>query len=302
MLKRGVYPILPTPFTEAGALDEPSLRRLIDFQVDVGVNGVAILGFMGEAHKLAEAERQQVVQTVVDQAAGKLDVWVGVRALGTMGAVEQAQGAAELGAGAVFVAPIRIQNDQALYEHYQRVSNALEIPVMIHDFPESFGTTLSPELIARLGKDGICPYLKLEEPPVGPKLTRIRELSHDKVGIFGGLGGMYFLEELKRGALGIMTGFAFPEVLERIFRLFEAGQIDEAARTFDHYVPLIRHEFQPKIGLAYRKYIFQQRGIFESTHVRSPGLNLDVYTQRELEQVVERAGLSLGQPGVQQVI
>ena len=302
MLQRGVYPILPTPFGAAGEVDERSIRRLIDFQIDVGVSGVAILGFMGEAHKLSEAERQQVVRRVVEQAAGKLDVWVGVRALGTMGAVEQAQGAAELGAGAVFVAPIRIQNDQALYEHFQRVSDSVDIPVMIHDFPESFGTTLSPELIAQLGKDGICPYLKLEEPPVGPKLTRIRELSEDKVGIFGGLGGMYFLEELKRGALGIMTGFAFPEVLERIFRLFEAGDLEAATRTFDHYVPLIRYEFQPKIGLAYRKHIFQRRGIFENTHVRAPGMRIDVYTQQELEQVIQRTGLDLARSGVLELI
>ena len=85
MNPQGVNPILPTPFLDNGELDIPSLRRLIDFQKSVGVNGVAILGFMGEAHKLAEAERRTVIQTVVEQSDGEQDIWVGVRALGTMG-------------------------------------------------------------------------------------------------------------------------------------------------------------------------------------------------------------------------
>jgi 4-hydroxy-tetrahydrodipicolinate synthase len=219
-----------------------------------------------------------------------------------MGAVEQAQSAAGMGAGAVFVAPIRVQDDAVLYDHYRAVSEAVGIPVIIHDFPASFGTTLSPELIARLGKAGHCGFIKLEDPPVGPKLTRIRELSADRMAVFGGLGGVYFLEELERGAVGLMTGFAFPEVLVRIFRLFEDRQREEAARVFDHYAPLLRYEFQPKIGLAFRKYIFQRRRIFHTAFVRSPGMTLDAYTRAELERTINRVGLRLDVDGVQPVV
>lgn len=301
MNAQGVYPILPTPFSDSGELDIDSLRRLIDFQKSAGVSGVAILGFMGESHKLAESERQTVVKTVVEQAADDLQVWVGVRALGTMGSIEQAQGAQDLGADAVFVAPISIQNDDALYAHYQSVHEALSIPVAIHDFPQSFGTILSADLIAKLGRDGICPYIKLEEPPIGPKLTKIRELSNDTVGIFGGLGGIYYLEELERGARGIMTGFSFPEVLVKIYDLHSSGDHEAAARTFDHYASFIRYEFQPKIGLAYRKHIYHKRGIFSSTFIRQPGMDLDAYTTTELERNVARAGLSIDTPTAQNV-
>lgn len=302
MSEKGIYPILPTPFTDTGDLDIDSLRRLIDFQKEAGVSGVAILGFLGEAHKLADSERNTVVKTVLEQADGDLAVWVGVRALGTMGSIEQAQAAEALGATAVFVAPIPIQNDKALYVHYKGVQESISIPVIIHDFPASFGVEISAELIGQLGREGICPYIKLEEPPIGPKLTKIRELSNDTVGIFGGLGGVYFLEELERGANGIMTGFAFPEVLVRIYDLFTSGDHEAAARTFDHYASLLRYEFQPKIGLAYRKYIYHRRGIFSSTFVRPPGMGLDDYTKAELERTVNRAGLSLDKTGVQDVI
>jgi len=297
---KGVNPILPTPFTASGDLDLDSLRRLIDFQVEAGVDGVAILGFLGEAHKLAEAERRSVVDTVVEQAAGRLAVWVGVRALGTAGAVEQARSAQAAGASAVFVAPIAPQSDAALYQHYRTVAEAVDLPVIVHDFPESFGITLSPELIARLCDDGFTPYIKLEEPPVLPKLSRLLELTGGRIGVFGGLGGEYFLEELQRGALGIMTGFAFPEVLVRIYRQFTSGDAAGAARTFDRYLPLIRYEFQPRIGLAFRKHVYRERGVFATDHIRPPGMPLDETSRDELEAIIARVGLSL-EPGVRRV-
>lgn len=299
---RGVLPILPTPFTDDGAVDEGSLRRIVDFELEVGVQGVSILGFMGEAHRLSNTERKQVVATVVHQAGGALPTWVGVLAFGAAGAIEQAREAQDLGAAGVFVAPLAVQNDQVIFDYYAAVADALEIPVAIHDFPESFRTLLSAELIARMadGIDGVR-YIKLEDPPVLAKLSRIQALAPDSIGIFGGLGGVYFLEELQRGSRGIMTGFAWPEVLVAVYDAFRAGDSTRAAEIFDHYVPLIRYEFQPKIGLAYRKFVYHRRGIIESTFIRPPGLQLDDYTRSELTAIIERVGFDLDARGVQRV-
>ncbi len=299
---QGVLPILPTPFTDQGKIDEKSLRRLIDFEVEVGAHGLSILGFMGEADKLALEERRRVIATVVDQAGGRIPTWAGVRAFGAAGAIEQAREAQDLGVEAVFVAPIGVQNDSVLFDYYATVADAIDIPVIIHDFPESFITTLSPELIAAMAKEiaGVQ-YIKLEEQPVLVKLSKIRELAADHIGIFGGLGGEYFLEELQRGSNGIMTGFAFPEVLVRIYEAFRQGKQASAAAIFDHYVPLIRYEFQPKIGLAFRKFIYQRRGIIDSTFIRLPGRQLDQRTREELTALVHRVGLSVDQHGVQAI-
>lgn len=302
MKLQGVFPILPTPFTDDGAVDEMSMRRLIDFELEVGVHGVSVLGFMGEAHRLANAERKQVVATAVDQAGGAIPTWVGVLAFGEAGAIEQGREAQELGAKGVFVAPIGVQNDQAIFDYYAAVADALEIPVAIHDFPESFRTILSPALIARMAKEiGGVRYIKLEDYPVLAKMSRIQTMAPDAIGIFGGLGGMYFLEELQRGSRGIMTGFAFPEVLLAVYDAFRAGDSGRAASLFDRYVPLIRYEFQPKIGLAYRKYVYQRRGIIDSTFIRPPGLQIDDYTRAELVAVLDRVGFDLDARGVQKV-
>lgn len=303
MSLRGVLPILPTPFTADGTVDEASMRRLIDFELAVGAHGVSVLGFMGEAHRLAGFERTRVVAASVEQAAGAFPVWVGVLAFGAAGAIEQAREAQELGAAGVFVAPPPTQNDHAIFDYYASVAEAVDLPIAIHDFPESFKTLLSAELIARMGSeiDGLR-YIKLEDYPALEKMSRIQEHAPDAIGIFGGLGGMYFLEELQRGSLGIMTGFSWPEVLVGVYEAFRGGDTGRAATIFDHYVPLIRYEFQPKIGLAYRKHVYRERGIIDTDFIRPPGLRIGDYTRRELTAVIERVGFTLDRTGVQPLV
>lgn len=288
---QGVYPICPTPFLENGALDLDGFRKMVDYLGQVGVSGLAIMGFMGEVAQLTAAERRTILQTA-QAVRGNLGLWVGVRAYGTMGCIEQAQLAADYGADMVFVAPIEVQNDDALYDHYRQVAEAISIPVMLHDYPPSFRTILSAELIAKLGTEQVAPYIKLEDTPVGPKLSRIRELAGDAVGIFGGLGGIYYLEELERGALGIATGFSFPEVLVEIYNLYSAGNHAGARAAFDRYASILRYEFQPKLGLPLRKYAYQRRGIFSTTVTRAPAMKLDAQTIAEFERTLARVGLS----------
>lgn len=289
---QGVHPIVPTAFGANGSLDEASQRRLVDYLVATGVHGVAILGFLGEAHKLTSAERRQVIGAVTDQAAGRLQVLVGVRALGTAGTIEQAQEAAELGADAVFAAPIGVQSDAALYAHYRDLAAHAGLPVMIHDYPDSFGVRLSADLIVRLATEvpGIV-GVKAEDPPVLVKLSAILA-GAPHLAVHGGLGGVYFLEELQRGAAGIMTGFAFPEVLLDIYDRFTGGDEAGAAAVFDRHASLLRYEFQPSIGLAFRKHAYVRRGVFTSDHIRAPGARLDDVSRSEFEAVVARAGLT----------
>lgn len=289
----GVYTICPTPFKEDLSVDVASIQRLTDFLVESGVKGLAVLGFLGELHKLSDPERQLVAKTFVKHAAGRVPVWVGVRALGIAGAIEQCKQAEEVGAAAVFAAPLDGAGDALLFDYYKTLAESVRIPVVIHDFPDSFSTEITPQVIAKLAHSGGVTMIKMEEPPVGQKITRINELAGPgKVQIFGGLGGVYFLEELQRGAIGTMTGFAFPEVLVAIYERFVAGDHKAAAEVFDRYCPLIRYEFQPKIGLALRKYVYQKRGAIATNALRSPGMRIDDITMKELDAVVQRVGLS----------
>lgn len=299
---KGVHYILLTPFTEEENIDEESLRNIIDFQLAAGVHGLAILGFMGEVHKMIESEKERVIKIVADQVKGRVPFSVGIRTLATYTAIYQARQAEELGAASVFVAPLNIQDDEVLFEFYSKIAKSVNIPVVIHDYPIAFNTVLSPSLIARLNKEGGINFLKLEDYPSGKKLSKIREMTQGRLKILGGLGGQYYLEELQRGAEGIMTGFSYVEVLIKIYEKFINGNIQGAEKTFDHYIPLIRYDAQFKLGMAIRKYIYYKRGIIASNAVRHPAPVLDDYTKKELESIVERVGLSISDSKVQDVI
>lgn len=293
----GVHPIVPTPFLDDGSVDLASVRRLVDALVASDVQGIAVLGFMGESHKLMGPERRDVLTTAVEQAAGRVPIWVGVRALGTAGCVEQVQEAERGGASAVFVAPIEPQSDAALERHYRTVAAATSLPMALHDYPSSFGITLGVDLIARLARDGVAPYVKAEDPPVLRKQRAVLEAVDGRVGIFGGLGGMWVYEELEAGAAGVMTGLAFPEVLVEIVARYAAGDHVGAAKVFDRVLPLIRYEFQPGIGVALRKHVFRRRGVFTTEFVRPPAPPVDATTLAGFEAVVERCGLRIDTAG-----
>lgn len=292
----GVHPILPTPFLDDGRVDGEGMQRLVAHQLAAGVQGVAVLGFMGEAHKLSGAERREALSAAV-AAAGDAPVWVGVRALGTAGCIEQVQEAEALGASAVFVAPIAPQSDAALEAHFRAVAASTSLPMALHDYPESFGISLSVDLIGRLARDGVAPYLKAEEPPVLSKQRKVLAASEGRIGIFGGLGGQWVFEELVAGAAGVMTGLAFPELLVEIVARYASGDAAGAGKVFDRILPLIRFEFQPGIGVGLRKHVYRRRAVFDSEHVRAPAPVLDAATLADFEAVVERCGLSLDRPG-----
>ena len=123
------------------------------------------------------------------------------------------------------------------------------------------------------------------------KIDAIRQLT-DKFEIFGGLGGMFLLEELSRGASGTMTGFAFTEILVAVYEAFQAGRLTEAEAIFDRYLPLIRYENQPQINLTIRKAILHRRGAIANATPRPPFNAIDAGTLSEIEWLLQRAGIA----------
>jgi 4-hydroxy-tetrahydrodipicolinate synthase len=295
MSLHGVCTIALTPFTEEGELDEVSIESLSDFYVDAGVHGVTILGIMGEAHKLSDAERHVVTERYVSATGGRVPVVAGCSAVATKVVVERARAAEDAGAAAVMVAPPNNQrNLDLVFEHYRRVAEAVSVPVVVQDEPVNTGVVMPAPFLARL-VDEIegCRYVKLEEAPTTIKISALLKDAESEVGVFGGLGGMYLYEELARGAVGIMTGFAYPHVLVETYRLFTEGETREAQEYFFRYLPLIRFEAQLGVGgVGIRKEILKLRGVISSSHVRFPAPALDGETLRELDDLVGVLGLT----------
>jgi 4-hydroxy-tetrahydrodipicolinate synthase len=294
----GVCTITLTPFTEGGDVDLESIDSLAGLYLDSGVYGLTILGIMGEAHKLSDAERSMVVGRYIEAARGRVPVVVGCSAVATKVTVERAREAETAGAAAIMVAPPNnVRNLDLVFEHYRRVAEAVSVPVVVQDEPVNTGVIMPAPFIARvINEIEGCRYVKLEEAPTTIKITNLIEKIEDpdkRAGIFGGLGGMYFYEELARGAVGIMTGFAYQEILVRTYELFSEGREREAREYFFRYLPLVRFEAQLGVGgVGIRKEVFKMRGAISSSHVRFPAPALDEETLRELEELVGLLGLA----------
>lgn len=297
---KGVYTIMPTPFGDGGDLDVGSLRRLTDFLIGRGVDGLTVLGFLGEAHKLSEKEQDEVVRIVCSTAADRVPVYAGASSGGTRLSIERGLRFLELGASGLMIAP-SASEDGALVAQFRALDEALakersDAPVIIHDYPAATGVRLAARQIALLYEEfRAVTTVKLEDPPTGPKISAIRELGCE-ISILGGLGGLYLVEELARGADGIMTGLSFPELLVQVTRGFLEGDVPSTASARDAFyrsAALLRFEFQPGIGLAIRKEIYRRRGALASAFVRPPGAQIDDTTARELDAVLDHLGLEL---------
>jgi 4-hydroxy-tetrahydrodipicolinate synthase len=290
---KGVYNITPTPFHPDGSLDVESLATLTDFTIKAGVDGMTILGVLGEAGKVSESERSQIIAAVLEAANGRIPICVGTSHTGTDQCIAYSKQAQAMGAKAVMVAPPKLSrsSDAALRRHYLAVAEAVDLPVVVQDHPTSTGVFMSVEFIAAIAEEAPhCRFLKLEDLPAPTKVSQVRAANPNVI-IFGGLGGMMFLEELRHGAHGTMTGFAFPDILVEIYQKFSSGDIDGATQVFYRYCPLIRFENQPLINLALRKHIYQLHGAISSARVRAPYMPVDEDTLEDLNDLLSRLEL-----------
>jgi len=286
----GVYSVLPTPFTGAGEVDFESLKRVVDLIVGAGVKGVTALGVTGEVARLSDKERGPIIETVVKQVNGRAKVIVGASADGVRTCIEYSREAKGWGAAAVMVSPPRSNklNTESVVNHYKSLAEAVDLPIVVQDYPPISGFSMEAGLLARIARElPAARTIKLEDPPTPFKTARILAAAGEtRVAILGGLGGVFLLEELMAGAAGVMTGFAFPEVLVQVVSLYRAGKIDEAAKVFYRFVPLMRFEFQEGIGMAIRKEVLRRRGALATATTRAPGAVLDDATKAALDRVL----------------
>jgi 4-hydroxy-tetrahydrodipicolinate synthase len=288
----GVYIISATPFTETGDIDYASADRLVEFYLQHGVTGMTILGMMGEAPKLSSGESLAFMQHMLKRIAGQVPVIVGVSNEGIENIKSLSHSAMDEGAAGVMIAPPRgLGTDEKLYGYFAQCFEALgpNVPVCYQDFPLSTGVSLSADLFTRIVKDfKQLVMLKHEDWPGLNKLSKIRNTDVRRVSILCGNGGIFLPEEMARGADGAMTGFAFPEMLVDVVRLCNEGKPDAASDLFDVYLPLVRLEQQPGVGLAIRKEILRRRGALGCNTVRLPGPQLSSLDHDEISRLLTR--------------
>jgi 4-hydroxy-tetrahydrodipicolinate synthase len=286
--------IAVTPFTDNGAVDDASVDSMVDFYFEAGADGLTVLGMMGEAPKLTQAEAVAVVRRTLARA-GARPVIVGVSAPGLAAIGELSAAVMDLGAAGVMVAPPgTLRTDDQIFDYYCTVAETLgaQVPLVMQDYPLATGVAITPATIGRIA--AAVPsfvMLKHEDWPGLAKLSAIRAaeaVGQRRLSILCGNGGLFLLEEMARGADGAMTGFAFPEMMVQVCALSGDGAMEQARNIFDAYLPLVRYEQQPGIGLAVRKYVLAKRGAIRSATQRRPASALSHQAIAEIETLIIR--------------
>ena len=208
--------------------------------------------------------------------------------------IDRSKEAEQIGAAAVMVSAPSMpkSNLDALFGYYHQLAEQLTIPIVMQDYPQTSGVEMPVDFIVRVANEiPNVKYLKLEDPPTPTKISAIRNKIQNRMGIFGGLGGVFLLDELRRGSIGAMTGFAYPEILVQICNEYKNGKSEVAEKLFYDHLPLIQFEQQEGIGLAIRKAGIHHRGLISHPTVRHPAGQLAETTYKELLEMIKRVGL-----------
>ncbi|AVX06190.1 4-hydroxy-tetrahydrodipicolinate synthase (plasmid) [Maritalea myrionectae] len=285
---KGVFVIAATPFTPDGKIDHNSLDGMVDFYFDKGADGLTILGMMGEAPKLTQSESLAIAKQIIKRAAGK-PIVVGVSAPGLAAIGELTKAVMDEGAAGVMVAPPgNLKTNEQIITYYANVVKTIgeDVPVVLQDFPLATGVSISSATMGTIFENHpSIVMLKHEDWPGLQKISDLRDAEKKgrrRVSILCGNAGVFLPEEMRRGADGAMTGFAYPEMMVEICRLCNADQYDKAHDLFDAYLPLMRYEQQPALGLAVRKFILARRGVIAHASQRQPGADLSPTAQQEV--------------------
>ena len=272
---QGVFPVVPTTFSESGALDLDSQRRCVDFMIDAGSNGLCILANFSEQFVLADDERELLTRTLLEHVAGRVPVIVTTTHFCTRVCIERSRRAQALGASMVMVMPpyhgatIRVP-ETLIHEFYARLSDALAIPIMIQDAPVS-GTVLSAPFLARMAKEiEHVAYFKIETAGAASKLRELIRLGGAAIeGPWDGEEAITLLPDLDAGATGSMTGGGYPDGIRRIVDAYAAGRREEAIAEYTRWLPLINCENRQG-GLLLAKALMQEGGVIACEAPRHP--------------------------------
>jgi 4-hydroxy-tetrahydrodipicolinate synthase len=286
----GVYPILATPFLDDERPDLESFDRLVRFMAGLGMDGVTVLGVLGEANRLLDGEREALIRTAVKAANGRMPVIVGTSHSGTRAALGLSQMAQELGAEAVMITPHAeaVPNDERVFEYYRTIGAGIRIPIVLQDHPASSGVHMSAALMLRIVNEvENVAAMKEEALPTAPKIRALLAgMTARKVPVLTGLGALYAQFDLEAGSAGFNTGFAFPDALAAMVYAAKAGDWARVRSLYTRFLPLIVFEQQP--GVAIRKEILRLRGAINGNRVRHPGAQLAPAVAAQLRALLEQ--------------
>lgn len=293
---QGVMPALMTEMTEDGALDLDATARHIAQCIEAGCEGFVMLGTLGENNSLRLDEKAAVVSAAVEAAGGRVPILAGVAEYTTAFAIEAATRMKDAGADGLMVLPSMVyeQDAREAITHFRAVARAVDLPIMIYNNRVSYKVDLSPEDFADLASETNIVAVK-ESSHDSRRMTDMINRLGDRYLLFCGVDDLA-LENILFGAVGWVAGMAncFPHESVRLFKLAEAGKLEEALALYRWFMPLLHLDTDVKL-VQYIKLANQMTG-YGAEHVRPPRLPLIGAERAEVEAIVGRAIETRPQP------
>ncbi|NQW20206.1 MAG: dihydrodipicolinate synthase family protein [Chloroflexi bacterium] len=287
----GVIPILQTPFDKSGRIDTESLSRVVDYNIEAGVDGLGI-ALASEVLLLNESERDLLLKTVVGQTNNRVPVVMNTDANGNDLAIYYSKRAEELGADAVMLTPpnsgVVRGNPEITRQYFRDIESAIGVSVVLQDVEFA---QVPPQMVADMAQE--CPGIvacKMETPPTAPRIAATVDALQGKIVVLGGGGATYLMEELARGSSGTMPFSSTPAEFMEIMDVYVSGNIEKATKIFNLRIAPLCHLVSqaPELAIGFHKQILKRRGLIESARVREPAASPDKHTQRDIDALLER--------------
>jgi 2-keto-3-deoxy-L-arabinonate dehydratase len=289
----GIFPVVPTTFDEQGALDLASQMRCIDFMIDAGSDGLCILANFSEQFVLSDEERELLTSRILKHVGGRVPVIVTTTHYSSRICADRSRRAQDQGAAMVMIMPpyhgatFRVP-EPGIFGFFQKVSDAITIPIMIQDAPAA-GTPLSAPFLARMAKEiAQVSYFKIEVANAAQKLRELVRLGGDAIeGPWDGEEAITLLADLDAGATGAMTAGAYPDGLKSIVHDYLAGNREAAVERYGRWLPLINYENR-QCGLLACKALMKEGGVIACEAPRHPIPSLSPETRAGLLEAARR--------------
>lgn len=296
---KGVFPVVPTPFTEDGTLDLDGQKRVLDCMIDQQADGLCILANYSEQFLLSDEERAVLTRLCLEHVDGRVPVIVACSHFSTAIVAARCREAAALGAAMIMLMPpyhgATLQGDEAgTLAQLGAAAKAGGLPIMVQDAPLS-GVQLSVPFLVRLAREiPQVSYFKIETPMAAAKLRALIEAGGESiVGPFDGEESITLMADLNAGATGTMCSALLPDLIRPVVQAHTAGDRKRAAALYAEILPLINFENR-QCGLRACKTVMQEGGVIKSDLVRHPLPQLHPATRRELLELAgERMPLAL---------
>jgi 4-hydroxy-tetrahydrodipicolinate synthase len=292
---RGIFPILSMPFLDDDSIDFDGLVRQAEFLISTGVDGVGF-GFGSEIFRLTDDERDEALAHVSAAVGGRVPIISAASANSTRASVARGLAAKEAGAAVLMITPPAMvaAGPIQIRAHYATIAEQVGLPIIVQDAPGLSGVSISNDVLAELAKSiDLVVAVKIESIPPAPRVGVLADLIGDHASVLGGAGGIDFMHELQRGGDGTIPGAAHPELFTYIWSRFQAGDIAEARRCFNRFLPMLALMWRSFDHFLFaQKEILHRRGVLGPARMRAPSETIDPGFLGELDQMLADLGIA----------